>query len=293
MELNFDKNNKVIGSTIISYLLEKSRLTNRTASVERNYHIFYQLLRGFPEEQLSEWRLGRQTYDYSILMRQPGVEAPNLNDEKCFQETMDGFEDMGFSPQEIRSVLQLVAAVLHLGNIDIVPLKQGEASAVAVNEDGSTSIAFVAELLGVEADELAYSICNKTSSAGARKSITVKNLKPNEARDTRDSLIRNLYERQFLDIVRMINYNNRTDASASARSLGLLDIFGFEIFEENSIEQLCINYCNEMLQNHFNFVIFTAEKELYAREGIVCDTIVFKDNLPIITDIEVSHYLNL
>jgi myosin heavy subunit len=230
MELNFDKNNKVIGSTIISYLLEKSRLTNRTASVERNYHIFYQLLRGFPEEQLSEWRLGRQTYDYSILMRQPGVEAPNLNDEKCFQETMDGFEDMGFSPQEIRSVLQLVAAVLHLGNIDIVPLKQGEASAVAVNEDGSTSIAFVAELLGVEADELAYSICNKTSSAGARKSITVKNLKPNEARDTRDSLIRNLYERQFLDIVRMINYNNRTDASASARSLGLLDIFVFEIF---------------------------------------------------------------
>jgi hypothetical protein len=110
------------------------------------------------------------------------------------------------------------------------------------------------------------------------------------AADARDTLARTIYDKIFLDIIQKINAKSGTEllnSSANYRKkIGLLDIFGFEIFPLNSLEQLCINYCNEMLQNHFNFVIFTAEKNLYQAEGITCNSIEFKDNLPIIQDID-------
>lgn len=108
------------------------------------------------------------------------------------------------------------------------------------------------------------------------------------AADTRDSLAMCLFVKLFQLIITRINENNSAEggSAVSDRKIGLLDIFGFEIFESNSLEQLCINYCNEMLQNHFNYVIFTAEKELYAMEGVHCDTIEFKDNLPVISEIQ-------
>ena len=136
-------------------------------------------------------------------------------------------------------------------------------------------------------------------------------LSPQKAYETLDSLVRAIYEKLFLDIIETINtrsFGHGDDASHSGSStdsplkrrasgageavegkcIGLLDIFGFEIFVENSFEQLCINYCNEKLQNHFNFVIFTFEKEMYAAEGIVCDSINFQDTADIISEIEKS-----
>ena len=289
MELNFDKSNKITGSTIISYLLEKSRLTSREAKLERNYHIFYQMLRGCREEELKQWSLQRETFHYSILCREPGVEAPNLKDAHCYEETMNAFEDMAFSNEAVQDIMRVVAAILHLGNVDFDSVRGGEASSVRESSDELPGLLHCSALLGVDNDMLSYSMCNRTMQSGsARKSVTVINLSPDKACDSRDSLIRAIYDKIFLDIVNVININNRTATGNSAKSLGLLDIFGFEIFVENSLEQLCINYCNEMLQNHFNYVIFTAEKELYLREGIVCETIVFKDNLPIMTDIETA-----
>jgi myosin heavy subunit len=94
-----------------------------------------------------------------------------------------------------------------------------------------------------------------------------------------------MYDKLFVHIIAIINKNNESQIQ-SDRCIGLLDIFGFEIFEINSFEQLCINYCNEMLQNLFNFVIFSTEKELYMTEGIFCESIEFIDNKPMITNIE-------
>jgi myosin heavy subunit len=115
----------------------------------------------------------------------------------------------------------------------------------------------------------------------------VQKLNVDKAADTRDSLARALFDRVFIHIINRMNENNAAE-KGSVTSIGLLDIFGFEIFKDNSFEQLCINYCNEMLQNHFNFVIFTAEKQLYAEENITCDTIEFRDNAAVINDIQAA-----
>ena len=122
--------------------------------------------------------------------------------------------------------------------------------------------------------------------------MIVISLSIQKAAESRDSLARQLYDKIFCEVISIINKKstssdlNNFDGYLASKFIGLLDIFGFEIFVENSFEQLCINYCNEMLQNHFNFVVFTSEKNLYAMEGIVCDTIEFRDNAEIIKEIE-------
>ena len=112
-------------------------------------------------------------------------------------------------------------------------------------------------------------------------------MNPQKASETRDSLVRALYDKLFVDIIDLINSKSGSSKELNdQRYIGLLDIFGFEIFVENSFEQLCINYCNEILQDHFNYVIFAFEKALYVSENVVCDTISFKDNASIIEEIE-------
>ena len=110
---------------------------------------------------------------------------------------------------------------------------------------------------------------------------------------SRDAMCKFVYSKLFDWLVVKVKRSLATeDGSAETLSVNILDIFGFESFETNSFEQLCINYCNEMLQNHFNFVIFTAEKQLYAEENIFCDTIEFRDNQAVINDIQTA-FVNL
>ncbi len=117
-----------------------------------------------------------------------------------------------------------------------------------------------------------------------RRSKTSVRLTPQKAADTRDSLAKTLFDKIFQEII--VRINKYSKSGPSSKCIGLLDIFGFEIFKNNSFEQLCINYCNEMLQNHFNMVIFINEKNIYAAENITCDTIEFKDNVLVISSIE-------
>jgi myosin X len=283
MELRFNKRNGLEGSVITSYLLEKSRVTRRD-SKERNYHIFYQLLRGLNLAEHPEWGLVRDTSAYKYLER-PGLgEAPDLNDSEGFAETIQAFSEMGFTKDETTDILRLVAAILHLGNIEFMEQNGGEASAVKTTNHAATHAAI---LLSVEGQTLSRTLTHRSMVSGTKRSVIVIQLKPELAADTRDSLARAIYDKLFKYIITNINSKAGSRAGTDGgRSIGLLDIFGFEIFPVNSLEQLCINYCNEMLQNHFNFVIFTAEKALYVAEGIICDTIEFKDNIPIIHDIE-------
>lgn len=140
-------------------------------------------------------------------------------------------------------------------------------------------------MLGVSSDSLSHSLTNRSieSKEGTRKTTIAISLNVQKACDNRDSLARQMYDKLFYEIINIINSKSKVlDTSSSSshqynsnnhhhhhqsKTIGLLDIFGFEIFLENSFEQLCINYCNEMLQNHFNFVIFMSEKSLYATEG--------------------------
>lgn len=286
MVLNFDSQNVIHSSNIVSYLLEKSRVTQRDSFYERNFHIFYQLIRGLPAEQLKHWHISSDTRSYRYLDTGTEREAIDLSDAKTFKNTLNSFVRMGFSDEETTHLFKLVLAILQIGNIEFTPTRDEEASEVK-NIELVNDIAYK---FSVSPAILAYSLCNRSIDSGkTKKNLINIQLNVQKATETRDSLARAIYEKLFMDIIATINSKSRDSnfrEGLSDRCIGLLDIFGFEIFVENSFEQLCINYCNEMLQNHFNFVIFTAEKNLYREECIVCDTIEFKDNIDVIKDIE-------
>lgn len=262
---------------------------------ERNYHIFYQLVRGASPDILDAILLPRHysTVNFNYLCRNHAhMPAKDLRDSHEFHEVMTSFYNMGFLIDQVIDVLRIVCAVLHLGNIEFAAIDQGEASIVHESEEEAlVSIDNSSALLGVTKFLLSTALCTRTiQSGGLRKSVTTVKLNVQRASDTRDSLAKQLYNRIFLEIIVQINENNKSRRVKSdndhEKCIGLLDIFGFEIFQVNSFEQLCINFCNEMLQNHFNFVIFIAETKLYEEENIFCDTIQFKENSVIISGIE-------
>jgi hypothetical protein len=214
------------------------------------------------------------------------TDPKDLKDAENFFAMMSAFKLMGFAEQEPESLLQIVASVLHLGNISFDPLEQGEASEVSKSPECLVANQWASDLLGVDAERLSSILCVRTLTTGtmARKSVISVRLSPQKAADTRDSLARTLYDRVFSEIIDRINIYSKS--GNSNRCIGLLDIFGFEIFQNNSFEQFCINYCNEMLQNHFNLVILINEKNLYIDEGISCETIELRDNSPMISSME-------
>jgi myosin heavy subunit len=288
MVLNFDRHNVIQSSHIVSYLLEKSRVTQRDAK-ERNYHIFYQLLQGLTDERLDEYELSRFSLDYRLLVadQENGENAIDLNDAANFKHTHAAFLTMGFTEEEIYEIYSLVIGILELGNILFRESRDGE-SAEIVNMD---PVDRAAKKLGVDSDVLLFSLTNRSIESGPKHKKTITNipLKYKKAIEARDSLAKNIYEKLFLEIIQGINSKSVGKHGSDLtidRRVGLLDIFGFEIFTENSFEQLCINYCNEMLQNHFNYVVFIAEKNLYDSESIHCDQFEFRDNIQVIKDIE-------
>lgn len=273
MVLSFDSNNVIQSSSIISYLLEKSRVTQRDPQ-ERNYHIFYQILRGIDPSHLKAWKMSPDPAAYRYLASQgPPL---NLKDEENFQATLAAYEKMGFSLEDTYTIFKIVCAVLLLGNISYVATDNGESSAV---ENGAL-LEDIAEMLSVSPALLRFSICNYSLDSGkAKKSVISVPMNVTKASDTRDSLVRfrlcarclphspfltvsfslfpssshsqarALYDRIFLDIIRSMNLSSHSEedfnGQLNERCIGLLDIFGFEIFVENSFEQVCINYCNE------------------------------------------------
>ena len=210
-----------------------------------------------------------------------------IDDAATYLETAAAFGKMGFSHEETLNVFRIISGILHLGNVEFRPTRDDEASAVS----NPHTVEIVSELLGVSASILEYSLCNRSIESGksTKGSVISVQLNVQKASETRDTLARQIYDKLFQEIIINLNIKIQDDTRSrgnSDRCIGLLDIFGFEIFDENSFEQLCINYCNEMLQHHFNYVVFTAERQLYSVECINCDTIEFRDNSGVMKEIE-------
>ena len=259
--------------------------------------MFYQIVRGADAELLTKLRLKNSSTHYKYLCKGLDQEAQDFKDADNFEEMMEAFHIMGFSSADTLGTLKLVAAVLLLGNIVFESLNDDEASCVdEKNLESLECFQAVAELVGLDTMTLGMAMSTRTiQSGGLRKSITTVRLNKQKASDTRDSLARCIYDKLFLDVIKKINANSEAADTAgcgkegeNSKLIGLLDIFGFEIFELNSFEQLCINYCNEMLQNHFTYVIFVAEIKMYQDENISCDSIEYKDNANIISLIQGS-----
>ncbi|KAG7274284.1 hypothetical protein CRUP_037211 [Coryphaenoides rupestris] len=283
-EIQFSSGGEPDGGKISNFLLEKSRVVMRNPG-ERSFHIFYQLIEGASGEQKKS--LGITSLDYYSYLNQSGsYKVDDINDKSDFQETVHAMGVIGISGEDRSMVLQIVAGVLHLGNITF--REAGNYAAVESEE----FLAFPAFLLGIDQNRLKEKITSRKMDSkwgSALESIDVT-LNVEQACYTRDALSKALHSRVFDFLVESINKAVVKDHQEL--NIGVLDIYGFEIFQKNGFEQFCINFVNEKLQQIFIELTLKAEQEEYVQEGIkwtpidyfnnkiVCDLIESKLNPP-------------
>ncbi len=276
IEIQFDPRARICGAKIENYLLEKSRVVYQTKG-ERNYHIFYMLLAGASQEQKDKYYLAAP--DYFRYTNQSGcIDIPHVDDRGEFLDMLNAMRQLEFTEQEIDSCLQIVAGILYLGNLDF----SGTDTAHLSNPDVA---AVAAHLLQVPADALAHAVTTRIMviPGQAPTSIPLSTVK---AYDAANALAKGLYGNLFDWLVMKINQATANRANQVANVIGVLDIFGFEIFDTNSFEQLCINFANEKLQQHFNASTFKLEEQLYQAEGVQFKHVEFIDNQPVLDLIE-------
>lgn len=279
LEILFDRNTSIIGARIRTYLLERSRLVYQP-KVERNYHIFYQLLSGLPQDFKEELHL-TTAGDYTYMNQGGETEILGVDDAQEYKTTVDALTLVGVA-QDIQSqVFRILAALLHIGNIEI---KKTRNDASLSSDEPNLQIA--CELLGIDAYNFAKWITKKQINTRSEK--IVSNLNYAQAVVARDSVAKFIYSALFDWLVENINtvLCNPEVSDQVESFIGVLDIYGFEHFEKNSFEQFCINYANEKLQQEFNQHVFKLEQEEYVKEEIEWSFIEFNDNQPCIDLIE-------
>lgn len=270
IEIQFSRGGEPLGGKISNFLLEKSRVHSLNEG-ERSFHIFYQLCAGATKTMVEQ--LGITTPDYFQYLAQSGVyKVDNMNDAHDFQETLNAMSVMGIEEDTQMDILRIVAAILHMGNITFA--EKGNAAYI-VSPD---YLQYPAYLLGVSAESLGQKLVSRVfdSKWGSQSERVDVTLNMEQAQFTRDAWTKGLYARLFDYIVDMINQAMMTDANLI--NLGILDIYGFEIFGKNGFEQFCINYVNEKLQQIFIDLTLKSEQEEYNAEGIQWKPIKYFDN---------------
>ena len=292
IRIEFTRSGQIAGAFIDWYLLEKSRVV-KVNGRERNYHIFYQLLQGADQTLRERLLLGRDECDAFEYTRHGNDSIPGVSDGSEWNSLIEAFHVMGFSETDQQSILQTVGAILHLGNI-IVEKESLRGDQASINPSSMPSVEKFCKLTGIPADVFVKGLLHPKVKAG--REWVEKAQTPEQVRLAIDALAKGIYERGFGDLVNRIN--SRLDRSAEASDdthfIGVLDIAGFEIFENNSFEQLCINYTNEKLQQFFNHHMFVLEQEEYAREQIDWKFIDFgRDLQPAIDLIELTNPIGI
>ncbi|XP_061696486.1 unconventional myosin-VIIa-like isoform X2 [Syngnathoides biaculeatus] len=280
LEIFFNEGGVIEGARVEQYLLEKSRVC-RQAQEERNYHIFYCMLAGITAEEKKSLHLKRAT-DYVFLTKGDCIRCEGRDDAEDFSRIRSAMKILTFSDQQSYEILQLLAAILHLGNLHFEAHTQNNLESSDVSKSEHFGIA--ASLLKVQNSVLANSLTHRTFMTN-RERVT-KPLDCEQASASRDAFVKAIYNKLFVWIVGKINgvIHKRIadDPKSSFLSIGLLDIFGFENFQTNSFEQLCINFANEKLQQFFVGHIFKLEQKEYLKESIVWNNIKFGDNQKIL-----------
>ncbi|XP_056253856.1 unconventional myosin-IXAa isoform X9 [Seriola aureovittata] len=292
IQVNYQESGTVRGAYVEKYLLEKSRLVYQEHN-ERNYHVFYYLLAGASEDERTAFHLKKpEEYHYLSQMtkttHQPHWDSYCESEPDCF--TVEGedlkhdferlqlaMEMVGFLPATRKQIFSLLSAILHLGNIGYKRKTYRDDSIDICNPE---VLPVVSELLEVREEMLFEALTTRKTVTVGEKLIVPYKL--SEAGTVRDSMAKSLYSALFDWIVFRINHallnNKDLEDTTKILSIGVLDIFGFEDYENNSFEQFCINFANERLQHYFNQHIFKLEQEEYRAEGISWRNIDYIDN---------------
>ncbi|XP_070346692.1 unconventional myosin-VIIa isoform X3 [Equus asinus] len=276
IDIHFNKRGAIEGAKIEQYLLEKSRVC-RQAPDERNYHVFYCMLEGMSEEQKRKLGLGGAS-DYNYLAMGNCITCEGREDSQEYANIRSAMKVLMFTDTENWEISKLLAAILHLGNLQYEARTFENLDACEVLF--SPCLATAASLLEVNPPDLMTCLTSRTLITRGETVSTP--LSKEQALDVRDAFVKGIYGRLFVWIVDKINaaiYKPPSqEVKNSRRSIGLLDIFGFENFAVNSFEQLCINFANEHLQQFFVRHVFKLEQEEYDLESIDWLHIEFTDN---------------
>eukprot|EP01119_Soliformovum_irregulare_P003562 TRINITY_DN1423_c0_g2_i1.p1 TRINITY_DN1423_c0_g2~~TRINITY_DN1423_c0_g2_i1.p1 ORF type:complete len:1033 (-),score=362.49 TRINITY_DN1423_c0_g2_i1:84-3182(-) len=276
MEIQFEADGAPAGGKINNYLLEKSRVIIR-AKGERNFHIFYQMLSGLPAAELAKMNLTSDPSQYFYLQNSECLKVDTINDKEDFGKVLKAMDIIGI-PADVRSgIWSVLAAILLLGNIQFKDGTGTKFKLMVANKDVSAK---VANLMKVDSDILDRVLISRsiTTGVGKRGSHIVIPLDSEQAIATRDALAKSFYEKLFTWLVGFLNSKLACKTQGVKNVIGVLDIYGFEVFEKNSFEQFCINLCNEKLQQLFIELTLKQEQEEYVKEGIKWEPIKYFNN---------------
>lgn len=269
LQMYFNSQGEPAGADITNYLLEKSRVVGQITN-ERNFHIFYQFTKGASRQYQETFGVQKpETYAYTS--RSKCFDVDGIDDIAEYQDTLNAMKVIGLSQAEQDQIFRMLAAVLWIGNIQFREDQGGYAEVT----DRSV-VEFAAYLMEVTPDQLIHAITIRILTP-RNGEVIESPANPAQATATRDALSKAVYSNLFDWIVERVNKSLKSK-QATSNTIGILDIYGFEIFEKNSFEQLCINYVNEKLQQIFIQLTLKAEQEEYAREQIQWAPIKYFDN---------------
>ncbi|NWR94923.1 MYSS protein, partial [Furnarius figulus] len=259
IRIHFGATGKLASADIETYLLEKSRVTFQLKA-ERSYHIFYQIMSNKKPELIEMLLITTNPYDYPFVS-QGEISVPSIDDKEELMATDSAIDILGFTADERTGIYKLTGAVMHYGNLKFKQKPREEQA----EPEGTEVADKAAYLMGLNSAELLKALCYPRVKVG--NEYVTKGQTAQQVHNSVGALAKAVYEKMFLWMV--VRINQQLDTKQPRQYfIGVLDIAGFEIFDFNSFEQLCINFTNEKLQQFFNHHMFVLEQEEYKKEGI-------------------------
>ncbi|XP_073522633.1 unconventional myosin-XIX isoform X1 [Phyllobates terribilis] len=268
IQLQLNSLQQITGASIQTYLLESTRIAHQNVS-ERNFHIFYQIVKGASQHEREHWDLPEDV-KFSWLPH-----SEKLLEEDCFESTKTAMLHLGIELSAQNNIFKILSGLLHMGNLHFSE-SLDESQACEILTAAKEFVNSASNLLKLPPDLLLERLCFRTITAG--KQVFKKPCKKSECETRRDCLAKTIYARLFDWLVSAINESICSESGRWKHFIGLLDVYGFESFPQNSLEQLCINYANEKLQQHFVSHYMKAQQDEYASEGLEWSFISYQDN---------------